>query len=276
MAGERCADASVVRVPFKFDAGGHMLVAGHLGRRPVWLIVDTGGTTSLIAQALARELRLVQRRADAVIVDAAGIRLDKAVAVASIALGRTTIGGPQTLLVMQTLGENGAVGGTVGLDVLDGFDVAIDNARRTLALLAPGRCRPTRAVTLRLHGDAKERGGLPIVAGTLDGAPARVLIDTGSTLTYVDRGFAKYYFGLTGGSVGIAKAGFLTTPTGATIESWSYVFDELTLAGVRFDKIPVLIADLPAADVTLGQAQLQSLNLHFALAEERIYVTEAK
>jgi Aspartyl protease len=231
---------------------------------------------SLIAEALARELRLAQNRHPTAIVDAAGTAFDRAVTVPALALGLKPIGGPTTFLVMQTLGENGAAGGTLGLDVLKGFDLEIDNARRTLALLAPGSCRPKGAAILSFGAGAKERAGLPIVAGTLDGAPARVLIDTGSTATYVDRAFAKHHFGLTSRSHGIAKAGALTTPAGATIESWSYVFKELTLSGVRFQNLPVLIADLPAAEVTLGQAQLRTLNLHFAFAEGRVYVSEAR
>jgi hypothetical protein len=71
----------------------------------------------------------------------------------------------------------------------------------------------------------------------------------------------------------MARAGHLTTPAGTAIEAWSYIFDDLTIEGVQFKNLPALITDLPGPDVTLGQAQLQQLNLHFAFAEGRIYVS---
>jgi hypothetical protein len=37
-----------------------------------------------------------------------------------------------------------------------------------------------------------------------------------------------------------------------------------------------IAALLPGPDVTLGQAQLQHLNLHFAFAGGKVYVSQAK
>jgi hypothetical protein len=76
-------------------------------------------------------------------------------------------------------------------------------------------------------------------------------------------------------SEGVARAGNLTTPAGNTIEAWSYIFEELTIEGLTFKNLPTLITNLPGPDVTLGQAQLQQLNLHFAFRQGRIYVSEA-
>ncbi len=275
-AGERCANAPVVRVAFKHDEAGHMLVAGAIAGRRAWLVVDTGGMLSLIAEPLVRELRLAPKRATVAAVDAAGVDFDRTVTVPAIALGSRTIASAHDALIMQALGENAAAGGTLGLNVLEPYDLEIDNAARTLALHGPGACKPRGAAVLAMAGGAKERAGLPVVEGTLDGAPARVLIDTGSTATYVDRRWAKHYFNLTRRSEGVARAGAITTPGGSTIEAWSYIFEELTIGGVTFKNLPTLITDLPGPDVTLGQAQLQHLNLHFAFAEGRIYVSEAK
>jgi hypothetical protein len=54
------------------------------------------------------------------------------------------------------------------------------------------------------------------------------------------------------------------------------IFEELTIGGVTFKNLPTLITDLPGPDVTLGQAQLQNLNLHFAFGEGRVYVSDVK
>ncbi len=275
-AGERCAHAPVAHVPFKVDDSGHMLVAGSIAGRRTWLVVDTGGVMSLIAEPLVRELRLQPKRAAALAVDAAGIAFDREVTVPAMALGTASLGGPHTALIMHRLGENAIAGGTLGLNVLSGFDLKVDGGARTLALHKPGTCTPRGAAMLTMQGNAAERAGLPIVEGTLDGAPARVLVDTGSTATYVDRRWAEHYFGLTRSSEGVAGAGRLTTPAGTAIEAWSYVFAELTLGGVTFRNLPTLITDLPGPDVTLGQAQLQQLSVHFAFAEGRIYVSQAR
>lgn len=275
-ADERCASAPVVRVGFKLDEGGHMLVAGAIAGRPAWLVVDTGGIMSLIAETLVRELHLKRKAAAVAAVDAAGIAFDHHVTVPALALGTKSLGGPHDALIMRTLGENAAAGGTLGLNVLDAYDLAIDNATRTLALHRAGTCAPSGGTTLTMRASRAQRAGLPVVDGTLDGAPARVLIDTGSTATYVDRRWAKHYFGLDARSEGVARAGQLTTPAGTAIEAWSYIFDELTIGGLTFKNLPTLITDLPGPDVTLGQAQLQTLNLHFAFAEGRIYVSQAR
>lgn len=275
-AGERCASAPVVRVGFKLDEGGHMLVAGSIAGRRTWLVVDTGGMMSLIAEPLVRELHLQRKRATVAAVDAAGIAFDHHVTVPALALGTISLGGPHDALIMQALGENAAAGGTLGLNVLDAYDLAIDNAAHTLALYPASTCAPRGGTTLTMQASRAERAGLPIVRGTLDGAPARVLIDTGSTATYVDRRWAKHYFGLDARSEGVARAGMLTTPAGSAIESLSYIFKDLTIGGLRFKNLPTLITDLPGPDVTLGQAQLQQLNLHFAFAEGRIYVSQAR
>jgi len=275
-AGERCANAPLVRVAFKLDEGGHMLTAGSIAGRRTWLVVDTGGMMSLVGETLVRELRLKPMRATVAAVDAAGVAFDRHVTVPAMALGTKSLPGPHDALIMQLLGENAIAGGTLGLNVLSSYDLEIDNATRTLALFPQRSCKPAAGIALAMLGSATERAGLPIVQGTLDGAPARVLIDTGSTATYVDRRWAKHYFGLTSRSEGVARAGMLTTPAGNAIEAWSYIFKDLTIGGLTFKNLPALITDLPGPDVTLGQAQLQTLTLHFAFAEGRVYVSEAK
>jgi predicted aspartyl protease len=271
-AGERCTSAPLVRVKFQTDERGHMLVAGAIAHRRTWLAVDTGGLWSLIAAPLARELRLRETHGAIAAVDAAGTRFDRHVTVPAIALGPFELKGANDFLVMRSLGEPAMAGGTLGLNVLARFDVAIDNTRRTLALFPSGGCAPKRGwLALNMLPDAPERAGMPVVAGTLEGQAVRVLVDTGSTATFIDRRFAKARLGLDEDTPGMAPAGTLATPTGSELRAWSYVAEELALDGVRFANIPVLIADLQAADVTLGQAQLQALHLHFAFAERRIY-----
>jgi predicted aspartyl protease len=276
-AGERCASDPLVRVRFQTDERGHMLVAGAIANRRTWLAVDTGGMWSLIAAPLARELRLRETHGAIAAVDAAGTRFDRHVTVPAIGLGPFKLKGANDFLVMRSLGEPAMAGGTLGLNMLARFDLAIDNTNRTLALFPSGGCAAKRGwLALKMLPDAPERAGMPVVDGTLEGEAVRVLIDTGSTATFVDRTFAKVRLGLDADSPGMAPAGTLTTPTGSELEAWSYVARELNIDGVRFANIPVLIADLQAADVTLGQAQLQSLHLHFAFAERRVYVAAAR
>lgn len=274
-AGAACTP--LAKLKFQVDERGHMLIAGDLNGRRMWLAVDTGGVWSLIAEALVRDMRLTVRRARVVAVDAAGVALDRHVSVPKMALGPYRLKGANDFLVMRSLGEPATAGGALGLNVLNRFDVAIDNARRTFALFAPASCTPGQGwLALPMLPETKHTPGLPILAGTLGPTPARVLIDTGSTATYLDRTFAERQLGIDRHSPGVARAGALTTPTGSELEAWSYIVPAMAIGGLQLTNVPVLIADAPTADVTLGQAQLQSLNLHFAFAERRVYVAAAR
>lgn len=175
----RIADAGgVTRIPFEL-VNNHIYVDGRIDGRPARFLVDTGGV-NLLTPAAARKFGLASQGQLA----ARGVgeqEVDLAFAhAAELRVGGARLDRP--LFYVIDLGELPAVEGVeadglVGYEMFRRFGVTIDYAGKMLTLSNPDRFQPPVGA-VAVPFEQAER--IPIVTGLLEGAPARLSVDTGS------------------------------------------------------------------------------------------------
>lgn len=176
----------VVAFPFDEDEG-HILVRGEIeGSGPLWLILDTGASGSLIDAAQARSLGLKLEDAFPV-TGAAGVVDAFAVSGASIRLPGVELRNQElTALPLDFLasGKGRPVAALLGADVFRRFVVEIDYAAERLRLHDPARYVPQggEVLPLTLIDDQPYVKAQLVLPGgrTVDGDFA---VDTGSGFT---------------------------------------------------------------------------------------------
>jgi hypothetical protein len=175
----RIDDASgLTRIPFDL-ANNHIYVDGSVDGKPVRLMVDTGGA-NLLTPAAAQRLGLTsagrlgasgpgERTTDVALARAAQVRVGAAIL-------------DKPVFYVIDLAELPAVEGVafdglIGYEMFRHFGVTIDYAKRVLELADRTRfLPPANATAIPFEFDRLT----PIVSGTLDGMPVRLMVDTGS------------------------------------------------------------------------------------------------
>jgi hypothetical protein len=168
----------VARIPFEL-INNHIYASGSIDGKPARFLVDTGGV-NLLTPAAAKKFGIVGEGKMA----AGGVgeqRVDLALAHAKeVRVGDAALDHPVFYII--DLGKLADVEGTeadglVGYEMFRRFGVTIDYAGHTLTLADPAKFVPpanASAVPFELNDR------IPIIAGTLDGAPIRISVDTGS------------------------------------------------------------------------------------------------
>jgi hypothetical protein len=172
------AASGVAKIPFEL-INNHIYVAARIDGKPARLLVDTGGFNMLTPAAAAKFGLHGEGQ-----LSAAGTgenRTELKVARGqSLSVGDVTLDAPVFFVV--DLGKLLAVegiefDGLVGYEMFSRFGVQIDYAASELTIAEPARfVAPPAATVLPFELDDH----IPIVAGTLDGIPIRVSVDTGS------------------------------------------------------------------------------------------------
>jgi len=157
----------------------HIYVDGRINGQPARLVVDTGGF-NLLTPAGARKFGVAGEGK----LSAAGTgenRTDLEIGHAQVvSVGAVTLDAP--VFYITDLGRLSAVEGTefdglVGYEMFRRFDVQIDYASGQMTIAEPAQfVAPAGATVLPFELDDHQ----PIIAGTLDGVPIRISIDTGS------------------------------------------------------------------------------------------------
>ena len=188
-------------------------------------------------------------------------------------------------------------GGVVGRNLFTQIDVEFDNAGRSISFFSQDHCPgegvywADEAVVLeyqrdqlsrsrsasRIKGDYdKNQIDTPVVSAELMGKPVTVLLDTGATYTSIDLEHARKVFGIGPGSPGVESAGKVYVATGAPVETYKYTFKELTISGIHFQNVPVLLGQFgDIAQVILGMHEMKHLRMYFAFKEGKVYITDA-
>jgi predicted aspartyl protease len=297
LGAESCTLTRHAVIPFTTDTTAHIYLPATLADHPTRLMVDTGGSWSLINEPLAERLGLkIKTLGEAIFEDASGAAIDRYVVVPGMKLGDLSFPIPVEFLIARLpqtkpLEEKG---GTLGLNIFTHMDLEIDNAAKTVTLFTQDNCSDgdvvywaDEAVTLKYRaersraptggrlGRPKSHITLPIVGAELEGEEVRVLFDTGSTITAIDIDLAKRRFGIGPGSPGVEPAGRAYLPSGRTVELYSYTFKTLTISGIRFENVPVHLGEFETAELILGMHELKLLRLYFAFKDGLVHVTAA-
>ena len=178
-ATARINDASgITRIPFDL-VNNHIYADGTIDGKKARFLVDTGGSNVLTPAAAAKFG--IKGEGD---LPGRGVG-DEAVKAQLAHVGEVTLGGAslaKPVFVILDLGPLTSVEGVdfdglVGYEMFRRFGVTIDYAGHTLTLAEPAKFTPpagASVVPFELSDTT------PLVAGTLDGAPVRMSVDTGS------------------------------------------------------------------------------------------------
>ena len=168
----------VARIPFEL-LNNHIYVSGRIDGKPARFLVDTGGV-NLLTPAAAKKFGIVGEGKMA----AGGVgeqRVDLALAHAKeVRVGDAVLDHPVFYII--DLGklaevEGSDADGLVGYEMFRRFGVTIDYAGHTLTLADPAKfAAPAQASVVPFELNDR----IPIIAGTLDGVPVRISVDTGS------------------------------------------------------------------------------------------------
>lgn len=298
-AEEACQLKRIAVIPFRSDQSAHIYVPVTLNGRNTHLMLDTGAFWSGVSPQMAAELKLSVRDAtDFYMIDAAGNRIDKMVTIGEFKLGGIPFNGSVDMFVQGDM-PNASLdldAGVLGRNLFTQMDLEIDNAGKTISLFSQDHCKgdgvywADEAVTLnfKLQKPPKQTGSnirkkpsehqidTPLVSAELDGEIVSVLFDTGATRSGMDIEHAKRKFGIGPGSPGVTPAGKVYTGAGVPIDTYAYTFKTLTIAGIRFDNITMLLGKFDQdAKILLGMNELKKLRLYFAFKDGMIHVTAA-
>jgi hypothetical protein len=171
----------MVKIPFQYRAGHIRLAATLNGRKRVWFILDSGSSTNVIHQPIARQLNLpvvgtLPARGLAGFENADLVRTD------SIAIGWLTlynqVAGSLDLAMLERAGnENEDFGGILGYDFLSRFPIMIDYQDTTLTVFNPDRFTPPEGGTeVPFHLTML----VPTIRCELNGVPGDFIVDLGN------------------------------------------------------------------------------------------------
>ena len=307
-AAEPCQLKLYGVIPFETGEGGHISLPATLGGQSTRLELDTGAFWSVINGDLAKSLNLTLQPSTYIEMrDLAGAKIDKIARVPEVKVGNLSFGAADFFVSGSAVGSIERDGGLLGQNLLTQVDLEIDNAAKTISLFSQDHCPgdgvhwADEAVTLQYRraasglssddsGSGASYGGgtrfrqkidknqidPPIVTAEVEGAPLAILFDTGSTYTAMDLGMARRRFHLEPGSPGVQPAGKIYAVSGEAIDSYSYTFKSLTIAGIKFENVPVTLADFHNnAQMILGMNEMKHLHLYFSFKEGLIYITAA-
>jgi hypothetical protein len=170
------------------------------------------------------------------------------------------------------------VAGTLGLNFLRNFDLEVDSAKKKLKFFLPNKCDemgPYWSDEFVSFPIALREGALPIAKAQLDNEDIRVILDTGSSVSWLSLDVARRHFALTPASPGVIKRGEIVMPSGKKVTTYAYTFGALTLSGIRFENVPIELGDFDHAELVLGMHELRHLRLYFAFKSGVVYATAA-
>ncbi|MEO8743556.1 MAG: pepsin/retropepsin-like aspartic protease family protein, partial [Lysobacteraceae bacterium] len=170
--------SGITHVPFDL-LNNHIYVDGFVDGKPARFMVDTGGT-NLLTPAAAAKLGLAALGKMAAS-GAGETSVDLAIARAKqVRVGAATLDSPVFYVI--DLGnlpqiEGAPLDGLVGYEMFRRFGVQIDYAKHELTLSEPKAFAPPAGATVLPF---TLNGSIPMIAGSLDGLPVKLSVDTGS------------------------------------------------------------------------------------------------
>jgi hypothetical protein len=268
--------SGIANVDFQL-VNNHIYVDGRINGKPARLVVDTGGFNMLTPDG-ARKFGIAGEGK----LSAAGTgenRTDLEIGHAkSVSVGSVTLDAP--VFYITDLGRLSAVEGVefdglVGYELFRRFDVQIDYAGAQLTIAEPARfVVPAGATEVPFELDDHQ----PIVAGTLDGLPIRISIDTGSrsSLTlhspFVTKNASLARYGanvesVTGWGVGGAQRGY-------PARLGTLLLGDLHIDGIAADLFAGDKGSFANPDIggNMGGGVLRRFTVAFDYANRRMYL----
>jgi predicted aspartyl protease len=282
-----CRMARLTQVTYQEDLFGGVLVPVTIGGKKALMELDSGGGHSAISDSLAKELGIERKQfspdAGVMFQDGANRSLLDYGRVMSFEIGSLKYAKPMDFLIIPDLPRNPGeahIRGFIGLNILRGYNVEIDFARKKLGFYAKRVC-PGKVVYW-----ARDWVEIPlkvdefhsIVTVTLDGKEVEAFVDTGADASMLSLDLATSLFGITKKSPGLKKDAEVIAMSGATLQSYTYTFQSLDIHGIAIEKPVVHLLEIEgkmAETFILGIDLLRKFRLFFAYSENKIYATPA-
>lgn len=264
---------------------------------PKLMLLDLGAEISTLSAQVAEELKLPVRKSGVELYDLTGASTDRTTTT-ELKLGRFR-GRRGFMITSLGAGDDPAVVGLLGSDILSPYDLSIDFGTNKLELLDKNHCEgkvvywPSDAVAIIPF--TSWHTGKIVFDITLDGKSMKAILDTGAWQSTLSLPVAERRFDLKPGAADTPKSGVLNGQ--ATLPTYSHTFKLLDFNGVavanpNFDLIPdvmarrltpapVLDSNIPARDdavqapVLIGMNILKHLHIYIAYKEKKLYITPA-
>lgn len=247
-AAGACQFLQIGEIPAKFEHNQPLLEASINGQK-VWLLVDTGSSTSLLFEGAAQRLGLHPVMADRVrLYGVGGVQAAKRVTIAAYGLGGAVAHNIPLLVAGGRLGGDAA--GVIGRDFLSQADVEFDLAHGAIRLFKPRNCgaqdglaywSKTFSMTEMSHAWTRQNAiELPVL---LNGRRVDAILDSGAMTSVITPGAAQ--------SAGVGskqlEADSLAQSRGlgpAAVPSRTAMFDKLEIGDEAVSHVKLRVADL--------------------------------
>jgi predicted aspartyl protease len=279
---QNCKLQLIASLPLTEDHYGMPLVPATLGGKHTVMLVDTGGTYSMVGQHVVDELKpdegTIAKNGFTLV---SSRELKKTAHIRPFALGEMSAPEFDFLVLPDGVVASKDLDGTIAPDILANFDVEFDFAGKKMNLFSQDHCegkvvywaKDWSEISFRMPD--KLHIGLDIV---LDGKPMQAELDTGSSFSYMSASTAKEMFGV---EPPPAKAENGQAPKdmrrGDADEARSYphTFGTLSANGFAISHPQFLILpDVKARNLDhhgamlLGMSELRRLHLYIAYKEQ--------
>ncbi len=276
MADENCQLQKFSSISMGTDIRGQVYVPILIGGQRVNLLVN-GGSFSALTDSATNELKLTQRLITSTIAHIAlgGVPLTHYVVAEDVTFG--DLHTPRMdFLVVPNGGYSSEIGGFLGEDILQNYDVELDFATETLNLFSPHQCKHQVVYwTIQPFAEVpfnRSLSGLFSMPTTLDNKQINAELALASTHSYLSLEAAKNLFGWGAGNPDII-------PLGDSSTNYRYPFKSLTFDGVTVSNPEIILgpgkASLSGTPLIIGLDILRQLHIYIAYKEKNIYFTAA-
>ncbi len=287
-----------------FDAKiehGEIMIQAKIDGKDVTAALDTGSPFNMIDNKLVEELKLPINRMTMSAVDAAGHHADVSAMAHTVTLGDFTATNV-SFLVGGRESANGAgpIQALFGTSLLEANDLELDLAHGKVNIFLSDHC-PGQGVywahewvPIPIRIQNANHIYLPV---TLDGLDTSAMLDTGSSLTIVDKHVAEGKLNVPVDGGKDRPDGYLTGITGTRMPYYFHKFGTFDIGGLAFHNTELAVsqnrmnylqmnrsndphvterAEEPInAPIILGLAQMSKLRMYFSFQEHMLYVTPA-
>lgn len=281
-ADETCQLRRIIKLDMTETRDGHVAVPMMIGGRSVSMLVDTGGTFSMLTPPTVTALDLSPQLIPmSRIRQYGGFRVDHYVTAHDVSLGGLA-GYKFDFLVMPEHGYAPDIGGLLAPDIMRSYDADFDFASAAFSLFSHDHCEG-RVVywthdpygVVEIHLNEFGQISVPVM---LDGKEIRATVDTGAYHSAASLETIEDEFGID------EKNPDLQPVAGSTPDRprYHYPFRTLSFQDVTVNNPDlVLVPDSQSKlgpgepKILLGINVLRKLHLYVAYEERKLYVTPA-
>jgi predicted aspartyl protease len=252
-------------------------------QHPLDMLLDTGSTKSLLAEATVQRLHIPQDgRTVTIMAGLAGGSQKADANVDSMLLGDTPL--DVSRISVNTISSSMNLDGILGLDVLRDFDLDIDAPDRTLTLYRVRDCEqaapPWQETATAIDGSSTRLGWLAIPF-EINGVAGTAVVDTGASFTAIMPSMLRR-LGMTDQDLASDRSVTSHVVAGADAEMRVHRFDTIRIGPVTAHNTAILVQmhDPPPisggwrfGDGLIGQDLLRDRRVWFSLRTGRLYLS---